>query len=105
VDDFAHLCSDAGLAELVGHELPSPAAARKCLNTFHEEEKIQEAQQRRLPDAIGYIPKENRALAGLGRVIRDLIQRLGERCADQRIFTVDQDATIIECHKREALYT
>ena len=42
---------------------------------------------------------------GLGRVNRDLIQRLGERCADQKIFTVDQDATIIESRKREALYT
>jgi hypothetical protein len=30
---------------------------------------------------------------------------LGERCADQKIFTVDQDATIIESRKREALYT
>ena len=76
VDDFAHLRSDAGLAELVGHELPSPEVARKFLNAFHEEEKIQEAQQRRLPDAIAYIPEENRALEGLGQVNRDLIQRL-----------------------------
>ena len=105
VDDFAHLRSDAGLAELVGHELPSPEAARKFLNAFHEEEKIEEAQQRRLPDAVAYIPEENRALEGLGRVNRDLLQRLGERCADQKIFTVDQDATIIESRKREALYT
>jgi len=105
VDDFAHLRSDAGLAELVGHELPSPEAARKFLNAFHEEEKIEEAQQRRLPNAVAYIPEENRALEGLGQVNRDLIQRLGERCADQKIFTVDQDATIIESRKRAALYT
>ena len=105
VDDFAHLRSDRGLAELVGHELPSPEAARKFLNAFHEEEKIEEAQQRRLPDAVAYIPEENRALEGLGQVNRNLIQRLGERCADQKIFTVDQDATIIESRKREALYT
>lgn len=105
VDDFAHLRSDAGLVELIGHELPSPEAARKFLNAFHEEEKIEEAQQRRLPDAIAYIPEESSALEGLGRVNRDLIQRLGERCADQKIFTVDQDATIIESRKREALYT
>jgi len=50
VDDFAHRRSDVRLAELVGHELPSPEAARKFLNAFHEEEKIEEAQQRRLPD-------------------------------------------------------
>ena len=105
VDDFAHLRSDVGLAELVGHELPSPEAARKFLNAFHEEEKIEEAQQRRLPDTIAYIPEENRALEGLGRVNQSLIQRLGERCVDQKVFTVDQDATIIESRKREALYT
>ncbi len=85
-----------GLAELVGHELLSPEAARKFLNAFHEEEKLEEAQQRRLPDTIAYIPEENRALEGLGRVNRDLLKRLGERCADQKVFTVDQDATIIE---------
>src|ERR1700730_13330900 len=82
VDDFAHLRSDPGLAELIGHELPSPEVARKFLNAFHEEEKIEEAQQRRLADEIAYIPEENRALEGLGRVNRDLIHRLGERCAD-----------------------
>jgi len=36
------------------------------LNAFHEEEKIEEAQQRRLPDTTAYIPEENRALEGLG---------------------------------------
>jgi hypothetical protein len=105
VDDFAQLRSDPGLAELVGHELPSPEAARNFLNAFHEEKKIQEAQQRRLPEQIAYIPEENQALEGLGRVNRDLVQRFGERCPDQKIATVDQDATIIESHKREALYT
>src|SRR6202158_1022611 len=105
VDDFVHLRSDPGLAELIGHELPSPEAARKFLNAFHEEEKIEEAQQRRLPDEIAYIPEENRALEGLGRVNRDLLHRLGERCADQKIATVDQDTTIIESRKQEALHT
>ena len=47
------------------------------LNAFHEEEKIEEAQQRRLPDAVAYIPEENRALEGLGQVNRDLTDGLG----------------------------
>jgi hypothetical protein len=38
-------------------------------------------------------------------VNRDLVQRYGERCPDQHIATVDQDATIIESHKQEALPT
>jgi transposase len=30
------------------------------LNAFHQEEKIEEAKQRRLPEQIAYIPKETR---------------------------------------------
>jgi hypothetical protein len=38
-------------------------------------------------------------------VNQDLVQRFGERASDQHLATVDQDATIIESHKREALRT
>jgi hypothetical protein len=38
-------------------------------------------------------------------VNRELVRELGKRCPDQRIATLDQDATIIESHKREALRT
>jgi len=41
----------------------------------------------------------------LGQVNRDLVQRFGERRPEQRIATVDQDATIIESRKREAKAT
>ena len=68
-------------------------------------EKIEQAQQRRLPEQIAYIPEETPALEGLGRVNRDLVQRCGERAPDQRLATVDQDATIIESHKQQALPT
>ncbi len=105
VEDFQRLRADAGLAELIGHEVPSPEAALQFLYAFHEQAKIEEAQQRRLPDEIAYIPEESGPLEGLGRVNRELIQRLGERCAEQKIATVDQDATIIESRKREALMT
>ena len=79
---------------MIGHELPSPRAALEFLYAFHQEEKIEEAQQQRLPGQIAYIPEETAPLAGLGRVNRDLVQRCGERCPDQRLATVDQDATI-----------
>ena len=104
-EDFKRLRADPGLAEMIGHELPSPAAALQFLYAFHADEKILEAQQRRLPEQIAYIPDETRPREGLGRVNRDLVQRCGERCPDQRIATVDQDATIIESHKQEALPT
>jgi hypothetical protein len=105
VEDFERLRQDPGLAEMIGHAVPSPRAALEFLQAFHQEEKIEQAQQRRLPEQIAYIPEETPALEGLGRVNRDLVQHFGERVPDQRLATVDQDATIIESHKREALPT
>lgn len=104
-DDFARLREDPGLSELIGHGAPSPAAARKFLNQFHEEEKIEAAKGRRTGDEIAYIPEENEPLEGLGLVNRALVQELGRRCPDQRIATVDQAATIIESSKQLALRT
>jgi hypothetical protein len=90
---------------MIGHELPSPRAALEFLYAFHQEEKIAEAQQQRLPGELAYIPEETAPLAGLGSVNRDLVQRCGERVPEQRIATVDQDATIIASHKQQALPT
>jgi hypothetical protein len=105
LEDFDRLREDEGLPELIGHAIPSASVARKFLYRFHEEENILEAQQRRLPGEIAYIPEENAALAGRGQVNRELIGELGQRCPQQRIATVDQDASIYESRKREALPT
>jgi Transposase DDE domain group 1 len=105
LEDFTQLRQDAGLGEMLGHAIPSPEAARQFLYQFHAEEKIEEAKQRREPEQIAFIPEENDALAGLGEVNRELVQELGRRCPEQRIATVDQDATIIESHKEQALRT
>jgi hypothetical protein len=105
LEDFAHLREDAGLKEMLGHEIPSPEAARQFVNEFHAEEKIEEAKQRREPEQIAFIPEEGDALAGLGQANRELVRELGRRCPEQRIATVDQDATIIESHKQQALWT
>ena len=42
LEDFAHLRQD-GVRELIGHDLPSPEAARKLLYQFHDERLIEEA--------------------------------------------------------------
>ena len=108
-DDFQRLREDPGLSEMMGHGIPSgpegAPAARKFLYQFHKEEKIEEAKQRRTGDQIAYIPEETEPLVGLGLVNRVLVQELGRRCPDQRIATVDQDATIIESRKQLALRT
>ena len=105
VDDFQHFRDDAGLKEMLGHEVPSPESARQFLNCFHSEEKIEQARQQRKPKQIAFISEDADALAGLGEVNRELVRELGRRCPEQRIATADQDATIIESHKQQALRT
>jgi len=105
LEDFTHLREDGGLKEMLGHEIPSPEAARQFLYQFHAEEKIEAAKQRREAEQIAFIPEENDALTGLGEVNRALVQELGKRCPEQRVATVDQDATIIESRKEQALRT
>ncbi len=104
-EDFARLREDGGLSAILGYEVPSPETARQFLYEFHDEARISEAKGRRSGDEIAYIPEESEALRGLGAVNRSLVQEVGRRCSQQRIATVDQDATIIESHKREALRT
>lgn len=68
----------------------------------HDEQQIEQARQGRLPAEVAYIPGENELLQGLADANRDLIEAIGVRCPSQKIATIDQDATIIESHKREA---
>jgi hypothetical protein len=105
LEDFDQLRADTGLAELVGHAMPSPEAARNFLYAFHEDAKIEEAQLRLKPDQKAYIPEETVPLQALTAVNRTAIGEVGRRCPDQKIATVDQDATIIESRKREAKAT
>ena len=105
LDDFQHLREDAGLKEMLGHAMPSPEAARQFLNRFHSEAKLEQARGHRKPEQIAFIPEEADVLSGLGEVNRELVRELSRRCPDQRIATVDQDATIIESHKQQALRT
>lgn len=102
LDDFAVLREDPGLAQMLGYAVPSPEAARKFLYAFHEDEKIAQAQQQLKLGAVSYIPEESAALAGLGRVNQEVVAEIGRRCADQKIATIDLDATVIESWKREA---
>src|SRR5512142_3062355 len=60
LEDFDHLRADSGLAELIGHELPSPQAAQKFLYHLHDDSKVVEAKQQQL--ALGRassIPQES----------------------------------------------
>lgn len=96
-DDFEALREDAGLSEMLGHDVPSPEAARKFLYQFHGPQPNTRPQ---LPLA-GAIPAETEPLQGLAAVNQELVRELGRRCA-QKIATIDLDATIIASSKREA---
>ena len=106
LDDFQVLREDLGMAAMLGYEPPSPEAARNFLNQFHDEQMIAKARQQQLElKRASIIPGESDALAGLAAVNRDMVGELGRRSADQKIATVDLDATVIESHKRQAQST
>jgi len=105
LEDFHRLREDARLGEMLGHELPSPEAARKFLYAFHEEGRIEQAQAELPVGQVSYIPTESEELRALAQVNQDLVRAVARRCADQKIATVDLDATVIESWKREAKLT
>ncbi|MGC9973299.1 MAG: IS1380 family transposase [Bryobacteraceae bacterium] len=102
LEDLERLREDQGLAEMLGHELPSPEAARKFLYGFHDEERIEQAQRELPVEQVSYIPSESEPLRALAQVNPELVREIGRRCADQKIATVDLDATVIESFKQEA---
>ena len=105
LEDFDRLREDEGLREMLGHEIPSPEAARKFLYQFHDEEKLRQAQRELPAGQVSYIPDESAPLRGLAQVNQDLVREIGRRCADQKIATIDLDATVIESWKKEAQLT
>jgi len=101
LDDIAVLKSDAGLERLLGRTLPTADTLRHFLYAFHDPALIAAAQAQRGPGEVAYIPAENAALQGLGRVNGALVQRVAAQGRGTRA-TLDHDATVQESHKREA---
>lgn len=103
LEDFRRLAEDPGLPTLLGHARPLPDAARKFLYAFHRDAAIATAKAQRPADQTAFIPNDTEPLQGVAHVNVDLVRAVAARCPDQRIATIDQDATIHESHKREAL--
>jgi Transposase DDE domain group 1 len=101
LDDIAVLKTDAGLERLLGRTLPAADTLRNFLYAFHAPALITAAQAQRAPGEVAYIPAENAALQGLGRVNVALVQRVAAQGQGTRA-TLDHDATVQESHKREA---
>jgi len=102
LEDFEWLREDPGRKEMLGHEIPSPEAARKFLYPFHEAEKLEQVQGELPAGQVSYIPEESAPLRALAQVNQDLVRELARRCPDQNTATIDLDATVIESWKRRA---
>jgi len=102
IEDLERLREDEGLAEMLGHDVPSGAAARKFLYQFHDASKLEQAQKELPVGQVSYIAEESAPLRALAQVNQEMVQEVGRRCPEQKIATVDLDSTIIESYKREA---
>jgi len=103
LDDFRHVGVDSGLAELIGHAMPSPTRAKQFLYAFHDEE---DSGPGAAPRGLfgSYIPPEGACLEGLHEVLRaTVLASVAAEPASEA--TMDLDATIVESHKREAAWT
>lgn len=105
LEDFERLREDQGLEGMLGHAVPSAEAARKFLYQFHAEENREKAQRELAAGQVCYIAAESAPLRALAQVNQELVQEVGRRCVNQKIATIDLDATIIESWKKEAQLT
>jgi len=79
--------------------LPSPSAVFRYLSVFHDP-----AQEPMRVAGKAFIPTPNEHLRGLMQVNGDMLAFI-QRCHPQRVATLDQDATLVETAKRDALYS
>jgi hypothetical protein len=79
--------------------VPSSSAAFRYLSSFHDEE----AEKKR-KEGKAFIPVANEHLWGLAKVNRGMAAFFQKR-DPQKIATLDQDATLVETAKRDALFS
>ena len=79
--------------------LPSPSAVFRYLSAFHDQD-----QEGERIAGKAFIPIPNDHLRGLMRVNGDMLAFI-QRCHPQQVATLDQDATLVETAKRDALYS
>ena len=84
LDDFDRLREDDGLREMLGHEVPSPEAARKFLYQFHDESKREQAQQELPAGQVSYIAEESAPLRALAQVNQEMVQEVGGDARSKR---------------------
>jgi len=105
-EDIHLLAHDACLERGLGYAPPKATALREFLELFHDKnlEKLRPARE----EQKSFIFPASQPLQGFQQVLAGAVRRIAQRYAHQgqpqRIATVDQDATIVESHKRTALW-
>jgi hypothetical protein len=104
-DDISMLAEDTCLVRGLGYTPPKASAVRVFLNRFHDEKIAEKRPPRDVQKSFIMPPSTaqqglDRVLAGMVGQIARLFKKNGQ---EQKIATVDQDATIIESHKKSAL--
>lgn len=104
-EDLVLLEEDACLRRGLGYTPAKAGATRKFIEKFHDPA----LEQKRPPREVqkSFIPDQSLSLAGLQEVQAGLVGQIARKHEEagraQKIATVDQDATIIASHKRNAL--
>jgi len=104
-EDMSLLAGDDCLERGLGFALPKTGAVRAFLNRFHDPQ-IELARPPREVQKSFLMPS-SQPVQGLQAVLAGAVRRTAKLYAEQgqalRLATVDQDATIIESHKANAL--
>jgi len=79
--------------------VPSASAAFRYLSAFQDLD-----QECKRKEGKAFIPVPNEHLRGLGKINQGMVAFM-QKCDPQKIATLDQDATLVETTKRDALYS
>lgn len=102
LDDIRMLREDRALCALLGHELPSADTLRRTLEAFHDKEAM---VARPTEQGKAWIAPETARLKALGGMMAKLVEAVAlNEPVPVTSATLDHDATVIEAHKKEALW-
>jgi len=103
-DDVHLLAADTCLERGLGYQPPKPTALRGFLDRFHDQSLEQQRPARE--QQLSFIVPSSAPVQGLQQVLAGGVHRIAALCEQhgQRlsIATIDQDATIVESHKKAA---
>lgn len=104
-EDVKLLANDLCLERGLGYAPPKATAVREFLELFHDQELADSRPSRDVQKS--FIMPSSEPLAALSQVQTGCVRRIAKmyeaQGQPQRIATIDQDATIIESHKKAAL--